>query len=232
MEKRLRDTAATPGCVKRVRAARALSAALAPLLCLLVGATAAAQHPHRHPAAPSRPAAAPSSSAAAVRKLFVGNTEYRLPDLTLLDHDGKSVRLYSDLLKDKLFVMGFFYTNCTYICARQGRLFAQLQERLGERLGREVFIVSVTMDPERDTPERLSEWAKRFKRRPGWTLVTGPPREVGKLLDFFTGDSPGPREAHSGLFFVVNDRTGRGAFADGLTPVADIVKALDEVSRP
>ena len=108
-----------------------------------------------------------------------------------------------------------------------GALFSALQQRLGGRLGRDAFIVSVTVDPQTDTAERLRAWAARYGRRPGWTLVTGPAREMTRLLAAFTGQKAGPQEVHSGQIFIANDRTGRWTYVDELATAAEAEKRLN-----
>jgi protein SCO1 len=111
-----------------------------------------------------------------------------IPDARLLDQEGREVRFYRDLLKGRVVAINFIYTTCAAICPRQGQSFRELQARLGERLGKDVLLISITSDPETDTPERLKAWAARFGAKPGWTLVTGEKSEVDRLVKALTGD--------------------------------------------
>jgi protein SCO1/2 len=165
------------------------------------------------------------------RKITLNDRELTIPDLLLIDQDGKHVRFYTDLLKDKTFALSFFYTDCSYVCTRQGELFSSLQKRLGPRLGKDVFIVSVTMNPQSDTPNKLRKWARKYGRQPGWTLVTGRVSEVEKLLRLFTGEVAGPKEIHSGLIYIGDDRTGRWSHLDDLKPASEIERQLYELKR-
>ena len=110
----------------------------------------------------------------------VGKVE--IPDLVLRDHEGRKARFYSDLIKDKTVVLSFFYTSCAYSCSMQGKTFSSLQSLLGERLGKSVFLISVTTDPAKDTPGQLKSWGKRYDIQPGWTLVTGDVAQMNKIL--------------------------------------------------
>lgn len=92
------------------------------------------------------------------KEIQVGTETKFLPDLALIDQDGRSVHFYSDLIKDKIVLISFFYTSCAYTCLMQGKVLSELQAELGERLGKEVFLISVTMDPETDTPGPLKIW--------------------------------------------------------------------------
>jgi protein SCO1/2 len=153
-----------------------------------------------------------------------------IPDLVLRDQEGKKVRFYSDLIKGKVVVLSFFYTSCTYICTRQGMVFSKLQSLLGERLGKSVFLISVTTDPITDTSEKLKAWATSYDARPGWTLVTGEEAEMNKLLVPFTGDTAGG-EMHLASTFIGNDSRSLWTSAVGIFAPEDLLKAIDYVAR-
>lgn len=165
------------------------------------------------------------------RKITIDDRELTIPDLSLVDQDGKRVRFYTDLMKGKTFVLSFFYTDCFYVCLRQGELFSSLQKRLGSRLGKDAFLISVTMNPKTDTPAKLKRWASKYDRQPGWTLVTGRAADVEKLLRLFTGEMAGPKEIHSGLVYIADDNSGRWSYIDDLTPPAEIEKKMNEVKQ-
>ena len=112
-----------------------------------------------------------------------GTEELRqIPDLRLLNQKGEEVRFFSDLVADKVVAMNFIFTTCTTVCRPMGAIFAKLQRQLGERAGRDVHLISVSVDPVTDRPERLKAWAKQFGAGPGWTQVTGEKSDVDKLL--------------------------------------------------
>lgn len=152
-----------------------------------------------------------------------------IPDLVLRDQDGRRVRFYSDLIKGKVVVLSFFYTSCTYICTMQGKLFSELQSLLGERLGKSVFLISVTTDPVKDNPERLKAWAARYSAKPGWTLVTGEEAEMNKLLIQFTGNTAGGG-MHLAATFIGNDRTGFWTSGVGVFAPEELLRAVDYVA--
>src|SRR5215212_10651001 len=83
-------------------------------------------------------------------------------DVELIDQDGQKLRFYSDVLKNKIVVINTFFTTCTNICPPMNRNFEKMQDALGDRLGKDVFLVSITVDPETDTPTRLKEYGRRF----------------------------------------------------------------------
>jgi len=152
-----------------------------------------------------------------------------IPDIVLLDQNGKQVRLYSDLVKDKIVLVHFFFTKCSDVCPMQGRALMKLKTRLGQRLGRDVFVVSISRDPLNDTPEELSKWGKLFGVGPGWTLATGDLPVIKKLLWDLTGEDIG-QIAHESQVLIGNDRTGVWTSTDGLLLTDEILKVIDEVS--
>jgi cytochrome oxidase Cu insertion factor (SCO1/SenC/PrrC family) len=159
-------------------------------------------------------------------EIKIKGVKVKIPDLVLRDQEGRKVRFYSDLIKGKIVVLTFFYTSCTYTCTMQGRTFSKLQSLLGERLGKSVFLISVTTDPVGDTPEKLKAWAMRYNVKPGWTLVTGDQTEMNKLLIPFTGNSAGGG-MHLPVTFIGNDTRGLWTSAAGVFAPEDLLKAVD-----
>lgn len=105
-----------------------------------------------------------------------------VPDTTLLDQEGREVRFKSDVLGEKTVAIHFIFTSCQAICPVMGAAFAKLQDRLGERLGKDISLVSISIDPVTDTPARMKEWGERFGARPGWSLLTGDQGKIENLL--------------------------------------------------
>src|SRR5262245_12093462 len=95
------------------------------------------------------------------------------PNLPLRTHEGKEVRFYDDLLKGKVVVLHFFYTRCDGVCPQTVENLLQVQRILGERVGREVFLYSISIKPDEDSPERLAAYAKEVGAGPGWLFLTG-----------------------------------------------------------
>src|SRR5436189_194409 len=91
-----------------------------------------------------------------------------VPDTTLLDQNGREVRFRSEVLGEKTVAIQFIFTTCRAICPIMGAAFAKLQERLGDRLGKDISLVSVSIDPVTDTPARMKQWGEQFGARPGW----------------------------------------------------------------
>lgn len=159
-----------------------------------------------------------------------GVGKIQIPDLELRDQEGRKVRFYSDLIKDKVVVLSFIYTSCNYTCTMQGQTFSKLQSLLGNRLGKSVFLISITIDPAKDNPALLKAWGQRYDVQSGWTLVTGKPAEMNKLLVPFTGN-PAGAEMHLPSTFVGNDRTGIWTSAAGVFEAEALLNAVDYVTR-
>ena len=150
-----------------------------------------------------------------------------VPDLAVVDQNGKKMRLYSDLVRNKVVVIGTFYTRCEYVCSGVGRSFAGLQAKLGRR--RDVRLILLTRDPKFDTPERLKAWAQKHGARNGWTLLTGDEQVFEQLIPFFASDSLGPVEMHSDMLFIGNDAANTWLVAGGLSPVEELLKLIDRL---
>jgi len=172
-----------------------------------------------------------AQSAAAPEVSFnVKGVEVRVPDVVLRDQEGREVRFYSDLIKDKVVVLSFFYTSCAYTCGLQGRTLSRLQSLLGERLGKSVFLVSVTIDPAKDDPFKLKAWGQRYNLQPGWTLVTGEEAEMNKILLPFIG-TPAGVGMHFPATFIGNDSKHLWTNAAGVLTPENLLDAIDFITR-
>ena len=156
----------------------------------------------------------------------IDQRQIEIPDLEVVDQDGVKRRFYSDLIKNKVVILSFFYTSCPSVCPVMSDRLGKLQTNLGERLGKDVFIITVTKDPETDTPSRLKAWSRNIHIKPGWTAITGDVKTIGKIVRDFTGDRLG-QDMHNTVFFIGNDKTGSWADFSGYTPVTDLRQQLD-----
>ena len=135
------------------------------------------------------------------------SADVELLDRTLVDQDGREVKFVSDVIGDKIVVMDFVYTTCTTVCPVLTALFGQVQAQLGERLGEDVVLVSVSVDPTRDTPQRLKAYAAKHKAQPGWVWLTGPKSTMDEVLDGLGAYTPN-FENHPSMVLVGDGRTG------------------------
>lgn len=184
------------------------------LAALLPGAAAPrAQQAHKHETHAAQPAAEAS----------------RIPDVNCLDQDGKKLRFHTDLVKGKVVVINFIFTNCTYMCTRIGESTARLQTALGDRVGKDVYLISVSTDPVTDTPEKLKTWAARLKAKDGWTLVTGEKAEMDRLLKVLTGDATG-NKTHSPMLLIGNEAKNVWTESSAFENPARLIQQIDRVS--
>ncbi len=153
-------------------------------------------------------------------------TEFVVPDVAVLDQNGRKLNFYTDLVKGRKVIVNFVYTTCKEVCPMSGENFARLQKTLGERLGKDVFMISVTTDPEVDSPARLKAWSDKYHRAPGWTLVTGSKGEITKLLRVLTGDGP-KTGYHVPAVCVIDDLKKSQTWNYGLAAPEEIVKMVD-----
>lgn len=134
-------------------------------------------------------------------------TEVELLDLVLMDQNGDEMKFVSDVIGDRIVVMDFIYTSCTTICPVISAVFGQVQNKLGGQLGDEVVLVSVSVDPVRDTPQRLNAYAAKHKAKPGWIWLTGGKRTMDEVLDGLGAYTPN-FENHPAMVLVGDGRTG------------------------
>ncbi|MBV9180906.1 MAG: SCO family protein [Acidobacteria bacterium] len=128
-----------------------------------------------HPIAKAARAAESDSSARGLLQ------RRNFPNLKLQNQDGQEVRFYDDLIKNKIVTINFFYAKCEGICPTVTANLAKAQKILGNRVGREIFMTSISLKPEHDTPAVLKEYAQMFRAQPGWSFLTGKPDDVEHL---------------------------------------------------
>ena len=151
-----------------------------------------------------------------------------IPDVEVLDQNGNALHFYSDLIKGKTVAINFIFTNCTTICPPLAATFARVQKDLGDKTGRDVHFISISVDPLTDTPERLKAWGAKFKAGDGWTFVTGDKQEIDKLLNAL-GASVSRREDHTPTVIVGNDLKGVWTRTYGLTKSAQMEGLIMDV---
>lgn len=97
-----------------------------------------------------------------------------LPNVNLITQNGKRVRFYDDLVKDRIVTINFFFGHCDEVCPLVTANLVKVQKLLGDRVGRDIFMYSISLKPEEDTPDVLQKYMKKFNARPeGWTFLTG-----------------------------------------------------------
>ena len=148
-----------------------------------------------------------------------------IPDIELLDQDGRKIHFYTDLVKDHAVAINFIFTTCTTICPPLGATFARVQKELGDKVGRDVRFIPISVDPATDTPERLKAWGAKFHAGEGWTFLTGNKPQVDELLRAL-GASSARREDHSPTV-LIGDANGNWTRTYGLATSSQLVQIIN-----
>jgi len=133
------------------------------------------------------------------------------PNVPLITQNGTTVHLYDDLLKGKSVAINVIYTHCKDECPLETARLAQLQRLLGDRVGKDIFFYSITIDPKQDTPEVLKAYAEQFGIGPGWLFLTGKEEDiklVTKKLGLSRASDAANRDGHTASLMVGNEPTG------------------------
>jgi protein SCO1/2 len=130
-----------------------------------------------------------------------------VPDIEVVNQDGRHVRFNSQVVEGRIAIVTGFFTNCSSMCPFTQEKLAQVAKLLGPRLGKDVVIVSVSVDPENDTPARMKDWAEKFHTGPGWTLLSGNRAEVDTLMKSL-GLFVELRQRHQSALMIGNAATG------------------------
>jgi protein SCO1/2 len=165
----------------------------------------------------------------AAKKASPETARIKFADVTLLDQDGKLVSLEKDLVRNKIVVMSFIYTSCTTVCPVVSSIMGKVQKQLGARVGTEVQLVSISIDPQRDDPQRLNDYARTFQQGPGWSWLTGPPQSVTATLTGL-GAYGGDVENHSPLILVGDGNNRFWTRYYGFTDPTELARAVERLS--
>jgi protein SCO1 len=180
-------------------------------------------------------AVAPSLSApASKRPAFHQSGAAWFTNTRLQTHEGRTVRFYDDLMRDKIVLINFVFTGCSDVCPGMTQNLAYVQQLLGPRMGRDIFMYSLSLDPDNDSPERLADYAKTFGAGPGWLFLTGEKPDM-ELLRERLGfkDSDPVQDAnlteHIGTVRIGNEPLHRWIMAAGLANPEAIVRSVMRV---
>jgi protein SCO1/2 len=160
-----------------------------------------------------------------------------IPNVELVTQEGQAVRFYDDLVRDRVVVVQFFFVHCDGVCPVSTGRMLELQEALGPRLGRDVSFLSITLDPERDTPPVLAEHARAIGARPGWTFLTGSKADVEALrrrLGVFDLDPAidADKNQHAGVLVLGNDRKQRWTMKPATLSKPFLMRAIERLAEP
>lgn len=153
----------------------------------------------------------------------------RIPDIAVYDQTGKRLNFYSDLIKGKTVAINFIFTTCTTICPPLTATFRKVQQDLATSAP-EAKLISISVDPATDTPQRLNDFAGKFKAGPGWTFVTGDSADIASLLRAL-GAAVADKNDHTPMILIGNDVAGYWTRAYGLSSPTALVKAISEAAH-
>lgn len=149
-------------------------------------------------------------------------------DSVLTDQFGKQQKLKTDVFGDRIVVMDFIYTTCTTICPVLSALMSKVQNELGDGARGEVQFVSLSVDPARDTPAKMKEYAGKYGAKPGWLWLTGPTGRVNEVLKGFGAYAPN-FEDHPPLILVGDTRSGNWTRFFGFSDPKDVIAKVEEL---
>jgi protein SCO1/2 len=196
---------------------RSIASLILLVLTALPAAVGAQEDPHRQ-----------HRAAAAAEPEKGELTGLDIPDVPVLDQEGRRLHFRTDLVEGRVVAINFLFTNCTTICPPLGATFGKLRKLLGDRAGRDVHLISISVDPTTDTPARLKAWAAKFGEGPGWSLVTGTREDITRLLKAL-GAYTADMNDHPPLVLIGN-RRGQWTRAYGLAPPTKLAAVIDEVA--
>ncbi|HEV2912339.1 MAG TPA: SCO family protein [Pyrinomonadaceae bacterium] len=157
-------------------------------------------------------------------------TSPRIPDTTVYDQNGRRLKFYTDLVKGKTVAINFIFTTCMTVCPPLSATFRRVQQGLGERLGRDIELISISVDPATDVPERLKSFSEKFKAGPGWTFITGGKPEIDRLLEAL-GGYVSDKNDHTPLLLIGNDAAHFWTRTYGLAPPSQLINLITEAAN-
>jgi len=134
------------------------------------------------------------------------------PNVPLITQDGKTLRFYDDLLRGKIVAIYLMYTTCQYACPLETARLAEAQRLLGDRVGKDIFFYSISIDPKHDTPQVLKTYAEKYHAGPGWLFLTGKPADIdliSKKMGLYSEPNPANKDGHTPVLMVGNVPAGQ-----------------------
>ena len=159
------------------------------------------------------------------------------PNLVLTTQEGKKVKFYDDLVKDKIVVFNMFYAKCEGICSPVTRNLARVQNLLGDRVGKDIFMYSFTLKPKEDNVMALKHYAEMHKVKPGWLFLTGSPADMEMLRQKLGFTDPDPvldkdTSNHIGVIKYGNEPLERWGGCPGMSTPEWIAETISWVDWP
>lgn len=154
--------------------------------------------------------------------------KYQAPDVTLINQDGREVRFKNLMESDKPIIIDFIFGTCTTICPILSAGFHNLQQKLGDE-SQKVHLVSISIDPENDTPRIMKEYLKRYRAKPGWDFLTGSRDDIDKVMRAFNAYIPN-KMYHFPLTLIHAPKDDTWVRINGLTSTAEFMTEYKKVS--
>jgi protein SCO1/2 len=160
-----------------------------------------------------------------------------LPNIPLITHEGKEVRFYDDLVKDKVIMLNFFYALCGDVCPAVTANLADVQKMLGDQVGRDIFMYSITLKPDADDVLAIQAYRDSYGAGPGWTFLTGKLEDIERLrrgIGFRLSDPLQDKDTtqHIGNVRYGNEPLMLWAACPGMAKPAFIIEAVNWALRP
>jgi len=171
----------------------------------------------------------PTNDAPVVEAGPASFSSIRIPDVRVYDQSGLRINFYADLVRGRTVAINFIFTTCTTICPPLTATFRRVQQQLAEQ-NSAGQLISISVDPAIDTPERLRDFAAKFKAEPGWAFVTGNTSDINSLLQQL-GVAVTNKNDHTPMVLIGNDEAGYWTRAYGLSSPTSLVKLITEAAN-
>jgi protein SCO1/2 len=172
-----------------------------------------------------------TAAAVAAQARKAGPRADYFPNAIMQTHDGRTVRFYDDIVQGKTVIFNMMYSVCSNICPPITANLIKVQEALGSRLGRDIFMYSLTLRPEFDTPAALRDYMKQYDIGPGWTFLTGKSNDmdiIRRRLGFYDIDPVADAELsqHTGMVRFGDERRDRWAMMPAIASPKQIAASI------
>jgi protein SCO1/2 len=212
----------------RAHSPRASRLVLAALCCVsLLPCVARAQGAAVQMKKPQPPASVAQGAATTKDDAQTAAQKY-FTDVELLNQNGEKMRFYSDLLKDKVVIVNTFFGTCTSVCPPMNRNLEKMQETFKDRIGKDLYIISISVDPQVDTPPVLKDYAAKFHAVPGRFFLTGKKENIDWAL-YKLGQYVEDKNDHQTVIVIGNVRTGLWKKAFGMAKLEELIEIVRTV---
>ncbi len=152
---------------------------------------------------------------------------FTIPNVVLTNQDGEKISFKTLMSGDQPVIVDFIYGTCTTICPVLSAGFSHLQKKLGDETEK-VRLVSITIDPEHDSPPVLKEYLERYRAKPGWDFLTGSRRDIDRVMNAFDAYFRNKMD-HKPLTFIRSPADGKWIRLYGLLSSRDFMKECEKV---